>query len=273
MIHISNHFYITSQTVEYGNPIIGYQSVLTIDNVSADSDPEATPVDNLVNEQTNQYWESGSLDTQYIYFENTDLDPIDYIGIARHNFGSGQIGYQLQETDGNSPEVWTDVTNLYVPENDRAIIHFFNETDAPRLRLKLVPYTGSPAFEPRIAHIKLGQALVLPQTIYVGHSPVTLNRRSENITNTSENGQFLGRVQKRRYLETAVNMTHIEPAFYRTYVDPFVEHAETGAFFFAWRPAQYPTEVGFGWTGGNISPENQMANGMMQFSFNMKAVA
>lgn len=272
MIHISSHLYITSQTVEYGNPIIGYQSILTIDNVTADSDPDATPVVNLVNEQTHQYWESESLDEQFIYFENTGLDPIDYIGIARHNLGSGNIAYQLQASDGNSPESWTDITSLFNAADDKAIIHFFNEVEYPTFRLRLIPYAGSPSFEPRIAHIKLGQALVLPQTIYVGHSPVTLNRRTDIITNTSENGQFLGRVQKRQYLETSVDMTHITPSFYRDSIDPFVEHAITGAFFFAWRPVQYPTEVGFGWTGGDISPSNQMSNGMMQFSFNMKAV-
>lgn len=271
MIHISNNLYLSTLSTR-GNPIIGYQSILTIDNVSADSSPDATPIVNLVNEQTNQYWESESTSEQYIYFTNTDLDPIDYIGIARHNFGSGQIEYQLQATDDNSPEVWVNLTSSFIPENDNAIIHFFGQVNYPSLRLRLEPI-GPPYEEPRIAHIKLGQALVLPQSIYVGHSPITLNRRSETITNTSENGQFLGRVQKRRYLETSVSMTHILPAFYRASVDPFAEHAETGAFFFAWRPDQYPTEVGFGWTGGDISPENQMPNGMMQFSFNMQAVA
>lgn len=273
MIHISNHLYISSAVFQFGNPIIGYQSILTTENVSADSDPDATPVVNLVNEQTHQYWESESLSTQYIYFENTGLDPIDYIAIARHNFGSGQITYQLQATVGNSPEAWIDITDDFIPENDNAIIHFFNESMHPRYRLKLVPYGGSPSYEPRIAHIKLGQVLVLPQSIYVGHSPVTLNRKTDIVTNTSENGQFLGRVQKRQYLTTSVDMTHIEPGYYREYIDPFAEHAITGAFFFAWRPAQYPEEVGYGWTGGDISPENQMPNGMMQFSFSMKAVS
>lgn len=273
MIHISNHLYLSNAAVQFGNPIIGYQSILTIDNVSADSNPEDAPVDNLVNEQTHQYWESDSLLTQYIYFENTVLDPIDYIGIARHNFGSGQISYKLQATDGSSPEVWFDITDDAIPENDRAIIHFFNENPYPRYRLKMVPYAGSPSYEPRIAHIKLGQVLVLPQSIYVGHAPITLNRKSERINNNSENGQYLGVVQKRRYLMTSVDMKHIEPDYYRNYIDAFAEHAETGAFFFSWRPVDYPTEVGFGWTGGDVSPENQMPNGMMQFSFNMKAVS
>jgi hypothetical protein len=269
MIHISNNLYLSSQQAELGNPILGYQSIITIETVSADSDPDATPVVNLANEQTHQYWESDSTDEQYLYFENTDLDPVDYIGIARHNFGTGQVAYQLQASDGDSPETWVDITIDRIPANDRAIMLFFDENSYPRYRLRLSPAST----EPRIAHVKLGQALVLPQSIYVGHRPVTLNRKTDIVNNTSENGQFLGRIQKRQYLMTSVNMTHIEPDFYRTYVDPFVEHAIGGAFFFAWRPLQYPNEIGYGWTDGDIGPENQMPNGMMQFSFSMTAVS
>lgn len=269
MIHISNHLYLSGNQFVFGNPVLGYQSIIDISNTSADSDPAATPVVNLVNEQTHQYWESDSTDEQYIYFENTAAAPIDYIGIARHNFGSEQIQYQLQWSAGSSPETWFDVINSFLPSNDSSILHFFNELDAARFRLRMDPSSTAP----RIAHIKLGQALVLPQSIYVGHSPVTLNRKTDVVTNNSENGQYLGRVVKRQHLETSVDMTHIQPDFYRTYVDPFVDHAITGAFFFAWRPVQYPTEVGYGWTGGDISPTNQMANGMMQFGFNIKAVS
>jgi hypothetical protein len=269
MIHISNNLYLSDQQSLLGNPIIGYQSILTIDNVSADSDPEETPVINLVNEQTNQFWESGSTDEQYIYFENTGLDQIDYIGIVRHNFGTGQVVYQLQATTADSPEVWIDITQDNLPGDDNAIFHFFDEVDYARLRLRMLPTDTAPM----IAHIKLGLALTLPQSIYVGHRPVTLSRKTDVVNLTSENGQFLGRIVKRQYLKTSFDMTHILPDFYRESVDPFVEHSTTGAFFFAWRPVQYPREVGFGWADVDISPENQMSNGMMQFGVSMTAIA
>ncbi len=526
MIQISNSLYLSVVQAIYGNPIIGYQSFLDINNVLADFSPDETPDINLVNEHTHQFWESDSTDEQNLYFYNDDLADVDYIGIARHNFGSGNISYQLQGNpdrpwtigdaafaeeynipfgsggacvhfkpdgtrmfvgessnpaihqftlstpwdvstasvlssyyfNGDSPatfngfwikpdgtklyavaadeglilqytiatpwdvttatydsvffntalgsnrniffrpdglklyittdsagqsqpdrvrqytlsvawnvstavydsifldvasqstgpfgcffhpsgrffyitdqnggqieeyvvstpwdlntashntsftvsaqegaprsvffhpdgikfyivgsssgdvhqydiaDEWFDITEDAIPENDGAIIHYFSNTNYSQYRIKLIPDETPP----QVAHIKLGAALVLPQSIYVGHSPITLNRRTEIVTNTSENGQFLGRIEKRRYLQTAVDMAHIEPDFYRDYIDPFVEHAETGAFFFAWRPAGYPKEVGYGWTGGDITPENQMPNGMMQFSFNMKAVA
>jgi hypothetical protein len=269
MIHISNNLYLSDQQSLLGNPIIGYQSILTIDNVSADSDPEETPVINLVNEQTNQFWQSESTDEQYIYFENSSLDQIDYIGIARHNFGTGQVAYQLQASTGGSPEIWIDITEDKLPGNDGAIILFFDQTDYTRYRLRMLPTDTAP----RVAHIKLGLALTLPQSIYVGHRPVTLNRKTEKVDLTSENGQFLGRIVKRQYLKTSFEMTHILPEFYREDVDPFVEHSTTGAFFFAWRPIQYPKEIGFGWADVDISPENQMSNGMMQFGVNMTAIA
>jgi sugar lactone lactonase YvrE len=170
---------------------------------------------------------------------------------------------------GGETIAWDAITNEIMPADDTAIIHYFDTTSYQYYRLQLVP----DATEPQIAHIKLGVALILPQKIYVGHRPITLNRRTDLVNNTSENGQFLGRIKIRGYLSTQVSMTHIMPDFYRASVDPFVLHAETGAFFFAWRPITYPTEVGYGWIDADISPENQSPNGMMEFSFNMKAVA
>ena len=267
MIHISNNVYLQDAGYD-GNPIIGYQSIVTSSNVEADSSDADFPVVNLANEQTHQYWVSDSTSTQYVYI-NQSSSVVDYVGIARHNFGTGGIAYQLQGSDGSSPEVWSNITTEKTPSNDTAIIEFFDAATYARFRLKLTPAST----EPQIAHIKLGTALVLQRSIYVGHKPVTLNRRTDVIRNTSENGQFLGIIQKRQYLMTSVDMDLITPAFYRTYVDPFVEHAITGAFFFAWRPVGYPLEVGYGWTDGDISPKNDKPNGMMAFSFNMKAVS
>lgn len=267
MIHISNRLYLNEQESLFGNPIIGYQSILNITNVSADSDPIATPVINLVNEQTNQYWISDSTDEQYFYFDNPDAEPINYIGIAKHNFGTAQIEYQLQSSEDAS--AWSDVTGSFMPSNDNAILHFFDEIDPPFFRIRLDPGDT----QPRIAHAKLGQALVMPRCIKAPHTAITLSRDTNIITNTAEDGSYLGRIVTRRYLETQYAFKNVRPDFYREHIYPFSIHAETGTFFIAWKPVTYPTEVAYGWTKDRITFNAENDNGMGTVDFGVKAVA
>jgi hypothetical protein len=267
MIHISSNLYLSQRAAEAGLPLIGYQSILDISNVSADSSPEATPVVNLVNEQTNQFWISDSLSEQYIYFNNSEFDDIDYIGIAKSNFGTGGIEYQLQYSeDGDS---WEDVFDGLIPENDNAIVHHFDTLSVSFFRLRIDP----DSVEPRIAHIKLGKVLAMPRCIRAPHSAITLSRETDKVNNTSENGAFLGRIIKRRYLQSSYEFKNINPLYYRQYIHPFSTHAQTGAFFIAWKPLTYPTEVAYGWTMDDISFHADNDNGAGTVSFGVKAVA
>lgn len=270
MIEISNNLYLNSSVVDAGNPIIGYQSVLSATTISADYESTTRPTLNLANESTAFFWESTSAAEQFIYFTNAAGAQIDYIGIARHNFGSGGVQYQLQYE--NPADTWNDVFSLRLPADDASIIHHFDALGFTSFRLRLIP---SAQF-PRIAHIKLGKLLALQRGIYVGHSPVTLNREPEVINNVSEKGQFLGSVQVREFLSTSVSTDKITPDWYRTYITPFRLHARTGAFFWAWKPIKYPLEVGYGWIPGgkfNVTNESPQGGGFVQFSFNMKAIA
>jgi hypothetical protein len=274
MIYISDSLYISQfqSNPSLGFPLIGYQSILTISNVSADSSPDLTPVINLVNEQTNQFWKSDSLAEQNIYFNNSGSADIDYIGIAKHNFGSGGVEYKLQgtnEIDSDGMASWTDITDGYIPENNNAIMHHFTNTQFAIYRLNLIP----DATLPHIAHIKLGKVLTVHRCIKSPHSPITLSRDTQKVNNTSEDGSYLGRIVKRRYLQTKYEFKNIRPLFYRQYVDPFSIHAETGCFFIAWKPMTYPTEVAYGWTNDNISFDADNDNGFGKFEFGMKAIA
>lgn len=282
MITISNDLYLTALGTLAGlgqKPIIGYHSIITLANLSASSSNTEKPIANLWNPDTDKLWESDTLDTgltEYIYVDNTANESIDYFGIARHNLGTGSIEYTLQSSTDDTH--WDDVAGPTTPADDRAIMEYFDARTDGFWRLKLVCTTD----EPTIAHMKLGQALLLERPIFVGHEPETLSQRVKKETFGSESGQYLGQIITRRYQQGMVKQQHTTQAFIRNQLVPFIKHVNNngdntdvaqGPFFFAWRPADWPLELIYGWTNDTIQPTNQLSNGYMEYSFRIEGIA
>jgi hypothetical protein len=275
MIYISNALYL-SNLAEYGKrPALGWHSIITRSNITATSATADRPVENLWTPDTSLAWEASGTGTIYINIDNTAAKSVDYLGIAKHNFGSGGIEYTLQSSLDNV--AWSDVFAPKVVTTDRAIVHHFDSTDAPYLRLRMVAVTDAPI----IAHMKLGELLILEQPMYVGHAPATLSPRAKRITNGSESGQYLGQVITRRWYESECKQENADPAWVRSNLADFIDHVQIGraddgtaqgTFFFAWRPADYPNELIYGWTDDDIKPTNQRPNGMMEYSFSIQGV-
>jgi hypothetical protein len=93
------------------------------------------------------------------------------------------------------------------------------------------------------------------------------------ITNArSESGNFLGRIVINEMTETSVSMQNLTPDWYRSQLDPFIRASKETPFFFAWRPGDYPNEVGYAWITDDPQPSNQRSNGMMQIDFQMRGI-
>jgi len=121
-----------------------------------------------------------------------------------------------------------------------------------------------------VGNIMAGMATRLERTIYVGHSPSTLNRETTITGDTSESGQYLGRVVRSQQYRTALDLQNIDPEFMREELDPFFHAAREQPFYWAWRPKDYDEELIYGWMDGDPQVTNQRANGMMQASFNVR---
>ena len=267
-IILSRDIVLTDASVEDPNAgHIGYHTLLTFSNVTADSEETENPARNLANVATNLFWRSLSNSEQYLTVAPGLNAGIDYVGFANHNFGSGGISYQVQGSDDGVD--WEDIGDLIIPDGDGPHMQIFPLTVKLFYRIKLTP---SGLIVPRAAVIYLGKCLVLQRRTYVGHTPITMGRDSKFSTNISESGQFLGRVVKSESLNTALNLKNLTPEWYRTYFDPFAKSAATRPFFWAWRPVDYPLEVGYCWTTDDIVPKNQSANGMMETSFKISGI-
>lgn len=288
-IYISNSLYLgggLGADFNENNPIIGYHSILVPADFSASSPVAARPAANMWTPDTASVWEgnpySGVIANyeETIEISNSANRTVNYVGIAKHNFGDGGYTYVFQySTDGGS--TWSDITTPRIVGRNDAIVDYFDDVTYALFRIKLTK-TSAEVIAPIIAHVKLGEALVLQRRIYVGHKPATMAKKVKKITNGSENGQYLGQEIVRSYYTSECSQSNNTPDFVRENIAPFIDHingdvevegSAPASFFFAWRPGDYPDEVVYGWTDDNIEPENERTNGMMKWSFSMEAVA
>lgn len=271
-IYISQAVYLSGTLdpddyINANNPRIGYHNLIQYGAVTADSEAAAYPASNIANVSTAEYWESETNATQYLYLQ-LDTSGWDYMGIAGHNLEGSVYQWQSRADPGDP---WTDVTDERIPGDNEALIDLVTNRLHPFVRLKLIPASG---VFPKIAVIYIGRILTLQRRVYVGFTPSTYARNTTVVSGMSENGQFLGRVVKRRTRGgVTLSQQDVTRSYYTTYIDPFAVHAETKPFFCAWRPAQYPNEVGYCWTTDDIVMEQQRSNGMVKFDIKFRALA
>lgn len=259
----------SDETIDLNAPIFGYRSEVTIDTITATDEADGYPATNLANVATHSIWKAvdGS-GTKYLTVTPSVAAALDYVAVAGHNFGSAQIAVTVEAKE-SSGDSWAAIVSEFMPTNDNALILRFEETTYYAVRLKLAEGDAAP----RASVVYAGLLLVSQRRVYVNHSPITMNRKRQVVSGRSESGNFLGRIVTGSYLETSVALNYLTPSWYRANMDPFIDAAATTPFFFAWRPQDYPNETAFCWLTGDPSPDNHMANGMMQVTLDMQGVA
>jgi hypothetical protein len=290
MIYISNALYLSQ--VDLGGtvdkPLIGWKSVLRLQDISSAYGENAGI---MWSPDTYTYWESDAVTVSegnpevYVDFVNPNNAPVDYAGIAGHNFFDNESGapfsYQWQHSfDGST---WLNLTQQRNTIDNGAVMDYFTSTTAPNLRLYIAGIPGSEMVV-RIAHIRIGAIVRLQRKMYVGISPFRLDKRVEKMVTVSDSGKYLGGIAKSTVNLYTINQLDNTPEFVREEIDDFLDHAEflspswnngpDGTFFAAWRPNEYPEEVLYCHPPENIQrPVNQRNNGMMQWTISGEAEA
>lgn len=225
-------------------PIILWQTLVTTSNLAADHEDADFPAVRLANPNTNELWVSDDTGDQDIIISLSGTEPVDGVGIARHNFGTAGITVSIEVDTGAG---YTEVASL-LPGDDSPILFVFEEANAVNVKVHLA--VGDTA--PEAAVLYVGKTLQLEWGVQAGHTPINYGRERDIITGRSEAGDYLGRVQSGGMLKSRAEIRNLSPAFYRTYVDPFL--ADGGPFFWAWAPAAYPLEVGYVWCTNDPVP-------------------
>jgi hypothetical protein len=267
VIYVAPALQLTPYNIGPNTPRVGYRNIITADNISATEEADERPVINLANPATDpkSSWQGTTTGLQYVQVAQAATG-VDYFGLARHNLGSTGAVVRLQGSNDNV--AWTDLTSDVAPGNDYALMQVFTPASYSYWRLRIVP--GSAA--PQIAVWYLGKVLSMQRTLYVGHTPITMGRTWSVTSGVSEDGQFLGRTVRHEELVSSVDFKHLTPEWYRAELDLLFDDGVALPFFWAWRPGDFPEEVGYAWFTSPPQVSNQLPNGMMQASWSMKGI-
>jgi hypothetical protein len=267
MIVISSSLVMSESGLTPDHPIIGYRNIVTIDNIAADGAAANYPVTNLANPATHLRWESDSDAEQYLTVTTGSADPIDYIGIATHNFGSAEIAVTIEGDDG---EGYDPLTEPFMPGDDSPLLFRFTPGSFTDIRVKLAAGSANP----KAAVLMVGKLLVLPRKIWQDHTPIPFGRRQKVVNGMSESAQYLGSIVVGAWNEGRIKSSLINPTDYREDIDDWMRAAivDRQTFFFGWRPQSYPTEVGYCWATNDAQPKNSTGHGLTEFDMQIAGV-
>lgn len=240
MIYIASGY---APTPDLNHARIGYQNLVFGRTPTASSASTGYPAVAAAYPTTFEYWQPSTVPATWTV-DLGSAQAVDYCGLVGNLNGST---IAVQSSPDNS--TWTTLATIG-PTTDRINMGLFAEVSARYWRLSVTN------FAPQIAVVYLGKALAMQRKIYQGHTPLTLSRDTELSNNVSDTGQWLGRSIIRRGAQTSASWQHLKADWYRANFDPFVKAARKEPFFIGWRPQQYPAEVGYVWTGGDIRPSN-----------------
>lgn len=267
MIVISSSLVLSESDFTPDHPIIGYRNIVTIDNVEADGEDALYPVTNLANPATHIRWQSDDVDLQYITVTTGSADPIDYVGIAKHNFGSAEIAVSVEGDNGSG---FAELVAPVIPGDDAPLLFRFTAGSFSSIRVKLASGLAVPC----AAVLQAGKLLVLPRKLWQGHTPIPFGRRQTVVNGRSTNGNFLGSILLGGWTEGSIKAILIRPDYYRAHVDDFLKAAvyDRATFFFGWRPQSHPNEVGYCWATNDAQPVNAAGHGLTEFDMAIEGI-
>jgi len=205
---------------------------------------------------------------------------VDCITIAAHNLADCGVGVQFRvEIDGEADVL----TTAYYPTNNSPIMVVF-DVDTPLAAdtvsvVMLEPVGGWPATLPIINVFAAGNALVMPQPIFLDQAPADINTTVILSNSKSIGGQALGFSVRRQGAECQYQWGHIPNDFIYSDLLGFKNYAEIGRGFFsiAWRPSFNPITanrspgVQYGSLAGTIS--SSVTGGPDYFDIKMNVVS
>ena len=261
MIKIQTGF---NPTIPLSHSRIGHQSYTRTGTVTASSAAVDFPADAPLNELTYEFWRPTALPATWDLDVGSEVD-VNYFGIAAHTLGSSGCTISIQSSEDNT--TW-DVIDTLTPTDNSPIMFLFESVTAQYYRLAIA---GSSI--PSIGVIYIGTVLEMLRPCYAGLTPISLSRDSVIRPNRSEGGQWLGRSVIRSGSSMSVNYSNLENGWTRSTFRDFINDAVIYPFFFAWRPDNYPEDVGYVWVSEDIKPSNSGTRDLMNVSIQMSGLS
>lgn len=247
------------QTVNLNFARIGYQTYTRDSVVSASTNATGSIVTAPANGFTYEHW-SPSVLPGWWKIDAGGPVTVNYCGIV-----GGLAGIECTVQYSNDNSTWLDAGEI-TPQTNAPVMILFELIAARYWR---VLFDNE---KPKINVIYFGEVLEMQRGLYGGHSPITLSRSTQIRPNVSNKGQWLGRSIIRNSLNTSFSWKNLTADWYRENFDLFVLSARRYPFFIAWRPHEYPEEIGYCWTQNDIIPSNTGVKDFMQVSVDVSGI-
>lgn len=247
-------------------PLIGWRNVVTATTIVATSQDANYPASNLANPASHLDWRSLVMTEQYLTVTTNEVDPIDYVAIAGHNFASAEVPVSIE---GYIDGIWTEIVEEVMLPDDGPALFRFDLQSLSQVRIRM--QAGSD--EPRAAVVYVGRLLVMERRIYAGHTPLPHARKTSVVNGRSESGKFLGRIVLGESRESTIPLSLISPAWFRANMVDFLAAAKEAPFFFAWRSESYPREIGYCWLMDDPMPTPVGPHNLIAFDLKVSGIA
>lgn len=268
MLVVSHALVLSQPAVLTDNlPLIGWRNVVTTSNLAATSADLIYPATNLANPSTGLKWLATSTADQYLTVTFSDVTEVDYVALARHNFADAAVSVSVEALYDS---VWEEIVEPFLPGTNAPILMRFEEQAPEAIRVKLA--SGDAAAS--LAVLYVGKLLVMERGVNIDtpHTPMNFGRVTEATPGYSDAGDYLGTIITSRYCQTSEQFSHLSPTWYRSEFDPFVSFAEDAPFFYVWRPAAYPDEVGYAKLTSDPAPTVNPKTNRFNVSLSMRGV-
>lgn len=212
------------------------------------------------NDKTFQWWEPETTSAETWTYTLSEATQCTCIALVYSGVTSLTVEYYTTE--------WV---TLYdgEPDDQSPFMGFFDADDVTDFRVTL---TGGG----KLYVARIGNALVMPRSIYGGHAPIDLSRSVTTVANVSGSGsEYLGRTVIRGSLSTSYSWENIPPKWVREEWYPVMKAAEEEALFIAWRPdygSAQANEVAYVTSASMDTPTNSgVGPGFMSVGFSATA--
>jgi hypothetical protein len=272
MIVISNSLAL-SPTADnpLNTPVFGWESLVIPASITATSSLSGFPATNVANHSTNLRWvaDPGSpAADQYLTVEIVEVDPVDYLAVAVHNFGSDSIPVSVEGTVGGSPE-WFELVAPRMLANGDPVIFRWTPQSLTGVRLRMQPGDA----DPYVAVLYVGKLLVCERGTHQDYVPINLAKGTTSPIGVSESGHFLGKVVISQGRASPFALKMLRSVWYRENMQPMVDAAKSSPLFFAWKPTEFPSDVGFVFITNDPQPTRHFDTGTIAIDFQMTGVA
>src|SRR5690554_1023190 len=285
---IYNSSYYDDKTITTTEPLtfarIGYDNIVTKQNITSSSSLAGFGVEALGNPFTYEVWKPANFPAT-LDVDAGEIVTVDYVAFGAHNLSNCVATVQYSQNGVD----YIDVTTADF-EKDKAAMLLFSPVSARYWRVTIdisveestlildfinqrytVYAAQGSSGDAYIGVMYLGKALEMQRGLYQGHTPGVFARQVEIRPNVSEGGQWLGRSVVRKGYKTSYSFNNLKAAWVREQMMPFFDAAITSPFFIAWRPETHADEVLFGWSDGPIVPANSGPRDYMSVSFSITA--